>query len=282
MEDIEELCVKLRPIIGNKADKLWQAYLTGDRDARSEMEGIIRLLAAKHLTEGQAGNMKILLVPPDSALAHGDYPLATLIYNDTERGEFGLREDELTQHIGIFGRTGAGKTNVAFLLISNLLHAQKPFLIFDWKRNYRDILAAEEVKDRILVFTPGRNISPFSFNPLIPPPGTSPTTWIKKLIEIGVDILICGGIDETSAWKLQFHEVKLYAWVTGEAEDALSCFLRGELESGVMIAADGHRCGMWKFKRNGAPWNNDPGGPARVRRQGEGHGRGRRRGRSRF
>ena len=117
---------------------------------------------------------------------------------------------------------------------------------------------------------------------MLPTEGLTSLSRIKKLIEIGVDILICGGIDETSAWKLQFHEVKLYAWVTGEAEDALSCFLRGELESGVMIAADGHRCGMWKFKRNGAPWNNDPGGPARVRRQGEGHGRGRRRGRSRF
>ncbi len=35
-----------------------------------------------------------------------------------------------------------------------------------------------------LVFTVGRNVSPFQFNPLIPPAGTQPTTWLKKIIEI--------------------------------------------------------------------------------------------------
>jgi hypothetical protein len=58
---------------------------------------------------------------------------------------------------------------------------QKPFLIFDWKRNYRDLLT--RCSD-ILVFTAGRDICPFYFNPLIPPEGTSPKTWLKKLIEI--------------------------------------------------------------------------------------------------
>ena len=108
--------------------------------------------------------------------------------------------------------------------------------------------------------------------------GLTSLARIKKLIEMGVDTLICGGIDKASAWRLQFHDVRLYASVSGEVEDALSCFLRGELESGVMIAAGGHRCGMWKFKRQGAPWNNGHKGPARGRGQIEGRGRGRRHG----
>ena len=34
------------------------------------------------------------------------------------------------------------------------------------------------------VYTIGRNIAPFTFNPLIPPEGTNPKTWLKKLIEV--------------------------------------------------------------------------------------------------
>jgi hypothetical protein len=39
-------------------------------------------------------------------------------------------------------------------------------------------------KDKIQVYTVGRDIAPFRFNPLIPPPGTEPSSWVKKLIEI--------------------------------------------------------------------------------------------------
>lgn len=79
---------------------------------------------------------------------------------------FGLREGEWIQHVGIFGRTGSGKTNVGFLLVQDLIKEGKPFLIFDWKRNYRDIL---DLFDGVLLFTVGRDISPFHFNPLVPP-----------------------------------------------------------------------------------------------------------------
>jgi len=62
------------------------------------------------------------------------------------------------------------------------LNKKKPFLIFDWKRNYRDLLAERD--DEMLVYTVGREAVPFSFNPLIPPEGTDPATWLKKLNEI--------------------------------------------------------------------------------------------------
>lgn len=83
----------------------------------------------------------------------------------------------------MFGRSGAGKTNVGFLILKQLQEKRKPVLIFDWKRNYRDLLVQDEFKD-IEVYTIGRNIAPFTFNPLIPPDGTNPKTWLKKLIEV--------------------------------------------------------------------------------------------------
>jgi len=56
-------------------------------------------------------------------------------------------------------------------------------LLFDWKRNYRDLLSLPGFED-VEVYTIGRNIAPFRFNPLIPPQGTDPKTWLKKLNEV--------------------------------------------------------------------------------------------------
>ena len=106
-----------------------------------------------------------------------------ICYGKEGFGIFGLREKEWVQHLGIFGRSGSGKTNVSFLVILNLLAKGKPFMVFDWKRNYRDLLALFPDRE-LLVFTVGRPVSPFSFNPLIPPGGIPPAIWLKKLIEI--------------------------------------------------------------------------------------------------
>jgi len=100
-----------------------------------------------------------------------------IIYNDEEKYDLGVRDPEMIQHLGIFGRSGSGKTNTVFNVILQLIKNKKPFLIFDWKRNYRDLLAIQEVVDSeidILTFTAGRNICNFWFNPLIPPKGKAP------------------------------------------------------------------------------------------------------------
>jgi len=59
----------------------------------------------------------------------------------------------------------------------------RQFLIFDWKKNYRDLLQLPELKD-ILVFTAGKSFSPFSFNPLVPPPGAEPTQWLLAIVDV--------------------------------------------------------------------------------------------------
>jgi len=179
--EIEDAFRKLRPILGKeKLEPLWIEYLLYP-EHRKEIEGIVNALKEKHLGEGFEKN-KLLLVPPAKEIAHGEYALGTVYYGENPCYPFGLREDEWIQHMGIFGRTGSGKTNAGFLIVKNLLEKKKPFLIFDWKRNYRDLIG--NVNKGILVFTVGRDVSQFCFNPLIPPEGTLLTVWIKKLIEI--------------------------------------------------------------------------------------------------
>ena len=70
---------------------------------------------------------------------------------------------------------------------------------------------------------------------------------IKRLIESGVNVVICGGIDEFSASQLRHHRIEIYAWITGQADDALNCLIKGQLESGFMMAPGGHCCGRWRF-----------------------------------
>ena len=179
--ETDEIFQKLRPILGEKLDALWVEYQLNPKK-RSEIEGFLQLLAAKHLGKPFDGR-PIFLDPPPPEQSQGQYPLGMVLYGDREMGSFGLRQPEWIQHVGIFGRTGSGKTNVGFLIAKSLLAKGVPILVFDWKRNYRDLLQITS-PGQLVVYTVGRDIAPFAFNPLIPPEGTKPSIWLKKLIEI--------------------------------------------------------------------------------------------------
>ena len=181
MMEVQEICRKLKPILGAKAERYWLAYLAEDYIGKREIEIVLNLLAAKHLA-GDVEEKRVHLSVPPRVAAAGEYPIGMVTYNGKAFHPFGIRESEWIQHAAIFGRSGAGKTNTVFIIIENILNRKKPFLIFDWKRNYRDLLAVRD--DEILVYTVGRDVAPFSFNPLIPPDGTDGATWLKKLIEI--------------------------------------------------------------------------------------------------
>ncbi|MEE9294841.1 MAG: DUF87 domain-containing protein, partial [Phycisphaerae bacterium] len=200
--NIEEVFRKLRPVMGSQLDALWQEYLVSDTTIRQTIERTLRVTLAQRLSETFESE-HVLLKPPPQDLAAGEYPVGLIHYGKDRFYPFGLREDEFIQHLGIFGRSGSGKTNLAYLLLQDLVKADKPFLVFDWKRNYRDLIAKPEFSD-LLIFTVGRDVAPFRFNPLVPPPGTPATVWLKKLIEImchayflgeGVTVLLMRAID---------------------------------------------------------------------------------------
>jgi hypothetical protein len=179
---VEDVFRKLKPIAGQDMDLLWQEYILADAKTRKSIEEALHILLAENLDE-TFEERNILLEPPPKELAKGEYPLGLVYYGKSRFHPFGLREEEWIQHVGVFGRSGSGKTNVAFIMVLNLLRKEKPILVFDWKRNYRDLLSLITEK-KILVFTVGRDVSPFYFNPLIPPPGSPPKIWLKKIIEI--------------------------------------------------------------------------------------------------
>ena len=177
----EESIKKIAVHVGNeKALKLWRQYQLSDGIGKRELESLIELQLQQKYGEDPLRDENGLQVPPEESAA-GPYELGRVLNYDKVLYPFGVCEDEFIQHMAIFGRSGAGKTNTVALLIKELVRHKKPFLIFDWKRNYRDLLAHDVPLE---IYTVGRPVHPLHFNPLIPPPGTDMKVWLKKLIEI--------------------------------------------------------------------------------------------------
>jgi len=227
--EIEEICSKLRPILGKKIDKLYLAYQL-EPNMRDEIRGLLFALAEKYLQETYQ-RKEILLEPPPEDIARGKYKLGKICYNHNELYPFGLRESELHQHCGIFGRSGAGKTNVCFLLLSGLAKSNKPFLIFDWKRTYRNLLNLPEFEN-MLIFRAGDSISPFFFNPFIPPQdvkGEKYLSYVRNIISLvcntyfgdgrllsvqGVEYLLLKAIESLLQKDSPIIFRDLYQWIT--------------------------------------------------------------------
>ncbi len=183
---LKDLCTKLRPLIGEQADNLWLAYTTSETPkARQEAESLIFMFVARHLGR-DVSNRDILLPPPSIEESSGEFKLGTVNYAHKELYPLYLKRENFIKHIGIFAITGGGKTNVAQILLLDLLEKDIPFLVVDWKRSYRQIknLPNGKAKD-IQVYSVGRSSeTPFNWNPLRPPPGVHPKTWISILTEV--------------------------------------------------------------------------------------------------
>lgn len=185
MMDIEALCRKLKPIIGSKADELWYMWLASDFQERKDLEIEIQIIAEKVLKHGPLQDKVILLPPPSEEEAKGDFILGNVIYRDKKLFPLYLREEDFIKQVGLFSITGGGKTNTAMLLSLQLLKKKIPFMIIDWKRQWRSMLSLEnfpEMKD-VQVYTIGRDVIPFLWNPFRPPPSIDYKTWISVIVE---------------------------------------------------------------------------------------------------
>lgn len=216
MQEIESLFEKSKAALGEKkAKSLWLAYTSEtDLHKRREIEGFLHNLLAKRLDETFQKKRIILESPPSTV--PGSYKLGRIVSGDKEIIDFGLSDSQLNQHVGIWGMTGSGKTNIVHLIVSNLINSDKNFLIFDWKRNFRDLL--EQKQNNLRVYTVGRTISPFHWNPLIPPPDTDPSVWLKQFIEVCQHALFLGHGVERLLQKVFDQLYQKYDIYSGQAE----------------------------------------------------------------
>ena len=176
--DVEKLARKLEPLMPTEVSRWLSVRETADPELRALVEK--QIIAAARRRLGDYRN-KILLSLPPASRVRGAINLGTVLY-EAEKWPAGLQAGELLQNLAIFGRSGAGKTNAAFHLLEQLAARKIPFLFLDWKRTARHLLP--RLKGRINVYTPGRALSPFPFNPFIPPPGLEPNVYINQVVDV--------------------------------------------------------------------------------------------------
>lgn len=102
---------------------------------------------------------------------HGRFRIGT----NPDGDPVGLTAEELNEHLMAVGRSGAGKTTFFLNLIDTCLGEQLPFLIFDFKNDYRHL-----ARHRDLLVINWRDLK---FNPLQPPPGVRTARWAEVLAD---------------------------------------------------------------------------------------------------
>ncbi len=171
---------KLAPLIGEaRVKRLWRAYLSANATDRRELENSLEAYAAQLLNDNPAANETGQFPPPPPEKCLGDIDLGKAAYCGKEMCLFGLRSQELLRHVGIYGSSGSGKSNAIALILDSLIQQETPFLLVDFKRTFRALL-----KDHpnLWVFTGGdAKTAAFRMNPLIPPPGSTPQVWLRKV-----------------------------------------------------------------------------------------------------
>ena len=78
----------------------------------------------------------------------------------------------------------------------------------------------------------------------------APHDRINRLVDLGVDTVICGGIDRWSADSLLSVGIDLHGWISGSIEESLAALQHGELQTDVGMV-DGTRCGRRQDHRRG-------------------------------
>jgi hypothetical protein len=110
----------------------------------------------------------------------GDIEVGTL-KSSSKNDTIGIFLKDLTKHMLIVGTPGSGKTTFSVSLLDRLWKDHNiPFLVIEPAKNeYRALV--QSIPD-LQVFTPGKNfISPFVFNPFIPPKNVKLETYKSTL-----------------------------------------------------------------------------------------------------
>lgn len=226
MDDIKSILRKLKPFIGKRAESLWIRYNACSLKERPEWITIINILKEKYHIDNIEKD--IVLPPPAKNVAKGDIDLGNIRYLNHPSCKVGVRLPEFTRHTGIFGSTGTGKTTLAKNILRELVRIEVPFIVFDWEKNYRDLLREfPEVK----IFTIGSDISPFFFNYLKVPHGLKYTDYVKSVIDVFSRAYIGGAGSDSVLLKVFDQAYKSHATPTTEDARAI---LTGEMTGAKM------------------------------------------------
>jgi len=181
---VTEEIKRLVPVLGKgNASRLTRAYLLADEDTKKRIFELVDVIKAAVFSDPDLRDAA-LREPPSPKDSGGDIEIGQALYGRKKLHPFSMNKKDFLTHMAIFGSSGYGKTNLAYSLIEKISDNDIPVIIFDFsKRNYKDLLSTP-LRDRIDIYTIGKNVSPLKFNPLKPPPGIQLSQWIKEFSSI--------------------------------------------------------------------------------------------------
>jgi hypothetical protein len=177
-----ELFRRLKPLYPAAIARLWIEYQTADVERKREIDELVTILAIKRLGMMIGDEKLVLDAPPAWLIGEGQFTIGHVSYPGIPPYPFRVGRNELLRHIFVLGPTGTGKSTLLLGLLLQLLAGRVPFMIFDFKRNYRCLLRAPESAD-LVVFSVGRNTAPLAINALAPPPGVEFEEWADALTD---------------------------------------------------------------------------------------------------
>jgi DNA helicase HerA-like ATPase len=116
----------------------------------------------------------------DNLINAGDITIGEL-KSSSQKDTIGIRLNDLTKHMLVVGTPGSGKTTFSVSVLDRLWKDHHiPFLVIEPAKNeYRALV--QSIPD-LQVFTPGKNfISPFVYNPFVPPKNVKLETYKSTL-----------------------------------------------------------------------------------------------------
>jgi uncharacterized protein DUF87 len=176
--DTETLARKLKPLMPKEVEHWLRVRNTAEPDLRGLIDRQIETKAREKL--GDYENKALLSLPHKSRIK-GPIHVGTVLY-EKEKWPFGLFPEEILQGVGVFGRSGSGKTNLLIYLLEQLHERGTAWVLFDWKRTGRQALG--RFRGHVKVVTPGRPVAPMRFNPFVTPPGFESNLYITHVIDV--------------------------------------------------------------------------------------------------
>ena len=174
----EKIAAKLKPLSPHKVSHWLKVRELADLELKALIDK--QIISTAYQTLGDFHNKILLSLPPENK-AKGAINIGTILY-DKEKWDCGISNNEFLQNMGIFGRSGSGKTNLAFHIIKQLDCNKIPYLFFDNKRTMRHLIPG--LRNKVNIYTPGRSLSKFSFNPFVTPPGLENSVYINQLVDV--------------------------------------------------------------------------------------------------
>jgi hypothetical protein len=177
VERVKEVTEKLNCYIKESNIKsLLNYYLLADENEKSEVKEDIDSIIGIHLPK-LVFSRKPMLKSPEKDEIDGEIKIGKIFQGNKELYDFGISREELNQHMLITARSGAGKTTLIIQIIRQLISKNIPFIVFDYKRDYRHLIRDFPQ----LVVLSWRDLR---INPLEPPPFVSFQEWKQQFLNI--------------------------------------------------------------------------------------------------